>query len=60
WAGAIVAGVFTAAGGYVVGSVRARRGGATYAVMEIEGDAHERGSGGGRGRGGGNERGGRT
>ncbi|MFI6550597.1 glycosyltransferase family 2 protein [Streptomyces prunicolor] len=61
-AGAIVAGVFTAAGGYVVGSVRARRGGATYAVVEIEGDAHERGSGGGRGRGrgGGNERGGRT
>ncbi|MCX5241908.1 glycosyltransferase [Streptomyces prunicolor] len=57
-AGAIVAGVFTAAGGYVVGSVRARRGGATYAVMEIEGDARERGSG--RGRGGGNERGGRT
>jgi GT2 family glycosyltransferase len=59
-AGAIVAGVFTAAGGYVVGSVRARRGGATYAVVEIEGDARERGSGGGRGRGGGNERGGRT
>ncbi|MEV0473448.1 glycosyltransferase family 2 protein, partial [Streptomyces prunicolor] len=59
-AGAIVAGVFTAASGYVVGSVRARRGGATYAVVEIEGDAHERGSGGGRGRGGGNERGGRT
>ncbi|MFI6465150.1 glycosyltransferase family 2 protein [Streptomyces sp. NPDC050528] len=42
-AGAIVAGVFTAAGGYVVGSVRARRGGATYAVVEIERDAHERG-----------------
>jgi len=57
-AGAIVAGVFTAAGGYVVGSVRARRGGATYAVVEIEGDAH--GRGGGRGRGGGNEHGGRT
>ncbi|WP_026150772.1 glycosyltransferase family 2 protein [Streptomyces prunicolor] len=57
-AGAIVAGVFTAAGGYVVGSVRARRGGATYAVVEIEGDARERG--GRRGRGGGNERGGRT
>ncbi|MGW0832865.1 glycosyltransferase family 2 protein [Streptomyces prunicolor] len=53
-AGAIVAGVFTAAGGYVVGSVRARRGGATYAVVEIEGDAPE------RGRGGGNEHGGRT
>jgi len=54
-AGAIVAGVFTAAGGYVVGSVRARRGGATYAVVEIEGDAR----GGGRGHGGGSERGGR-
>ena len=51
-AGAIVAGVFTAAGGYVVGSVRARRGGATYAVVEIDGGAH--------GRGGGDERGGRT
>ena len=51
-AGAIVAGVFTAAGGYVVGSVRARRGGATYAVVEIDGDAY--------GRGGGDERGGRT
>jgi len=36
-AGAIVAGVLTAAGGYVVGSVRARRGGATYAVAGIEG-----------------------
>jgi len=59
-AGAIVAGVFTAAGGYVVGSVRARRGGATYAVVEIEGDGRERGGGRGRGRGGGNERGGRT
>ncbi|MEV5887468.1 glycosyltransferase family 2 protein [Streptomyces sp. NPDC052020] len=31
-AGAIVAGVLTAAGGYVVGSVRARRGGATLSV----------------------------
>lgn len=40
-AGAIVAGVFTAAGGYVVGSVKARRGGATFTVVEIEGDAHE-------------------
>ncbi|MDV9172800.1 glycosyltransferase family 2 protein [Streptomyces sp. W16] len=41
-AGAIVAGVFTAAGGYVVGSVRARRGGATFDVVEIDrGDAHE-------------------
>ncbi|MEV6666190.1 glycosyltransferase family 2 protein [Streptomyces nigra] len=36
-AGAIVAGVLTAAGGYVVGSVRVRRGGATYAVAGIEG-----------------------
>ncbi|WP_405838508.1 glycosyltransferase family 2 protein [Streptomyces sp. NBC_01518] len=42
-AGAIVAGVFGAAGGYVVGSVRARRGGVTFSVVEIEGDAHERG-----------------
>ncbi len=41
-AGAIVAGVFTAAGGYVVGSVKARRGGATFEVVRIErGDAHE-------------------
>jgi glycosyltransferase involved in cell wall biosynthesis len=51
-AGAIVAGVFTAAGGYVVGSVRARRGGATYAVVEIERDAHERGGGTNTGAGG--------
>ena len=36
-AGAIVAGVLTAVGGYVVGSVRVRRGGATYAVAGIEG-----------------------
>ncbi|WP_406167064.1 glycosyltransferase family 2 protein [Streptomyces sp. NBC_00996] len=36
-AGAIVAGVLTAAGGYVLGSVRARRGGATFSVVEIEG-----------------------
>jgi len=35
-AGAIVAGVLTAAGGYVLGSVRARRGGATFSVVEIE------------------------
>ncbi|MBK3567447.1 glycosyltransferase family 2 protein [Streptomyces sp. MBT62] len=41
-AGAIVAGVFTAAGGYVVGSFRARRGGASFEVAGIErGDAHE-------------------
>lgn len=37
-AGAIVAGVLTAAGGYVVGTVRARRGGATFSVVEIEGE----------------------
>ncbi|MFI6492647.1 glycosyltransferase family 2 protein [Streptomyces sp. NPDC050564] len=35
-AGAILAGVLTAAGGYVLGSVRARRGGATFSVVEIE------------------------
>jgi glycosyltransferase involved in cell wall biosynthesis len=35
-AGAIVAGVFTAAGGYVVGTLRARRGGATFSVAEIQ------------------------
>lgn len=46
-AGAIVAGVFTAAGGYVVGSVRARRGGATYAVVEIEGTHASAGAGAG-------------
>ena len=34
-AGAIVAGVLTAAGGYVLGSVRARRGGATFSVVRI-------------------------
>ncbi|MET8245365.1 glycosyltransferase family 2 protein [Streptomyces sp. NPDC005202] len=34
-AGAIVAGVLTAAGGYVVGSVRARGGGAAFHVVEI-------------------------
>ncbi|MGW2931607.1 glycosyltransferase family 2 protein [Streptomyces sp. NPDC001156] len=40
-AGAIVAGVLTAAGGYVLGSVRARRGGTTFSVVDIadqEGD----------------------
>jgi glycosyltransferase involved in cell wall biosynthesis len=36
-AGAIVAGVLTAAGGYVMGSVRARRGAAVFTVGEIEG-----------------------
>lgn len=35
-AGAIVAGVLTAAGGYALGSIRARRGGATFSVVEIE------------------------
>lgn len=35
-AGAIVAGVLTAAGGYLVGSVRARRGSTTFTVAEIE------------------------
>ena len=34
-AGAIVAGVLGAAGGYVLGSVRARRGGATFTVVDI-------------------------
>ncbi|OIJ64146.1 glycosyltransferase family 2 protein [Streptomyces mangrovisoli] len=38
-AGAIVAGVVTAAGGYLVGTVRARRGGATFSVVRIE--AHQ-------------------
>ncbi|MGX1371138.1 glycosyltransferase involved in cell wall biosynthesis [Streptomyces canus] len=37
-AGAIVAGVLTAAGGYAVGTLRSRRGGATFAVGEIEGE----------------------
>jgi GT2 family glycosyltransferase len=35
-AGAIVAGVLTAAGGYVVGTLRTRRGGTTFSVAEIE------------------------
>ncbi|MEU3143702.1 MULTISPECIES: glycosyltransferase family 2 protein [unclassified Streptomyces] len=42
-AGAIVAGVLTAAGGYAVGSVRARRGGVTFSVVDVsdpEGGAH--------------------
>lgn len=38
-AGAIVAGVMAAAGGYVVGSVRARRAGATFAVVDVTGPA---------------------
>ncbi|MFH8612386.1 glycosyltransferase family 2 protein [Streptomyces sp. NPDC018029] len=44
-AGAIVAGVLTAAGGYVLGSVRARRGGATFSVVEIAGTAETGGEG---------------
>lgn len=36
-AGAIVTGVLTAAGGYALGSIRARRGGATFSVVEIKG-----------------------
>ncbi|MFK4148327.1 glycosyltransferase family 2 protein [Streptomyces sp. NPDC004065] len=36
-AGAIVAGVLTAAGGYAVGSVRARRGGTAFSVVETGG-----------------------
>ncbi|MER7691172.1 glycosyltransferase family 2 protein [Streptomyces sp. NPDC097610] len=43
-AGAIVAGVLTAAGGYVLGTVRARRGGATFTVAEI-GNGTESGPG---------------
>ncbi|MFD7992856.1 glycosyltransferase family 2 protein [Streptomyces mexicanus] len=35
-AGAIVAGVLTAAGGYAVGSLRARRGGAPFRIVRIE------------------------
>ncbi|MEW2574496.1 glycosyltransferase family 2 protein [Streptomyces sp. NPDC047070] len=35
-AAAIVAGVVTAAGGYALGSVRARRGGTTFAALPIE------------------------
>ncbi|APY89087.1 glycosyltransferase family 2 protein [Streptomyces alfalfae] len=38
-AGAIVAGVLTAAGGYALGALRARRGGTTFRVVEIAGDA---------------------
>ncbi|MER7479837.1 glycosyltransferase family 2 protein [Streptomyces sp. NPDC126510] len=40
-AGAIVAGVLTAASGYIVGSVRARRGGTTFQVPEVEVTARE-------------------
>ncbi|MEU1705905.1 glycosyltransferase family 2 protein [Streptomyces sp. NPDC005706] len=39
-AGAIVAGVLTAAGGYAVGSARAWRGPTAFRVVRIEGDAH--------------------
>ncbi|MEU5536658.1 glycosyltransferase family 2 protein, partial [Streptomyces sp. NPDC020362] len=45
-AGAIVAGVLTAAGGYVVGSWRARRGGTAFSVVPIEEEA-PRGTGAG-------------
>ncbi|WP_456226219.1 glycosyltransferase [Streptomyces sp. YJ-C3] len=41
-AGAIVAGVAAAAGGYVLGSFRARKGGASFSVVEIGGDAEGR------------------
>ncbi|MFJ6835015.1 glycosyltransferase family 2 protein [Streptomyces sp. NPDC091209] len=34
-AGAIVAGVLTAAGGYLLGSIRARRSGATFSVVSV-------------------------
>ncbi|MEU6824661.1 glycosyltransferase family 2 protein [Streptomyces atriruber] len=34
-AGAIVTGVLTAAGGYVLGSIRARRGGAAFSVLPV-------------------------
>ncbi|MEV0254886.1 glycosyltransferase family 2 protein [Streptomyces sp. NPDC050732] len=44
-AGAIVAGVLIAAGGYILGSVRARRGGATFSVVEIAGTAGTGGEG---------------
>ncbi|WP_327346750.1 glycosyltransferase family 2 protein [Streptomyces europaeiscabiei] len=46
-AGAIVAGVAAAAGGYVVGSVRARRGDVTFSVGEIPGGAARKGGEGG-------------
>ncbi|MET9822997.1 glycosyltransferase family 2 protein [Streptomyces sp. NPDC006349] len=39
-AGAIVAGVLTAAGGYVVGSVRARRGGVVFSSAPVGEGAH--------------------
>ncbi|MGV9880369.1 glycosyltransferase family 2 protein [Streptomyces sp. NPDC003006] len=48
-AGAIVAGVAAAAGGYVLGSVRARRGGATFSVVEIAGRAGDAPGTGGEG-----------
>ncbi|MDW4906254.1 glycosyltransferase family 2 protein [Streptomyces sp. ADMS] len=44
-AGAIITGVLTAAGGYVLGSLRARRGGATFTVVEIESAARTEGGG---------------
>lgn len=48
-AGAIVTGVLTAAGGYVVGSVRVRRGGVAYSVAGIEAGAGSEGAAGGEG-----------
>ncbi|MGW8065706.1 glycosyltransferase family 2 protein [Streptomyces ziwulingensis] len=39
-AGAIVTGVLTAAGGYLVGSVRARRSGAAFSATPVGGGAH--------------------
>ncbi|MEU6402669.1 glycosyltransferase family 2 protein [Streptomyces sp. NPDC046985] len=44
-AGAIVAGVLTAAGGYAVGSLRARRGGARFHVAPLAAAAPEREAG---------------
>ncbi|MEU1039729.1 glycosyltransferase family 2 protein [Streptomyces sp. NPDC005551] len=43
-AGAIVAGVVTAAGGYVLGSLRARGGGAVFSVAGIEGVPDDEGA----------------
>ncbi|GAA3024897.1 glycosyltransferase [Streptomyces glomeratus] len=40
-AGAIVAGVVSAAGGYVLGSVRARRGGVAFSVVDLPGGSQE-------------------
>ncbi|MFE7030235.1 glycosyltransferase family 2 protein [Streptomyces sp. NPDC057621] len=43
-AAAIVAGVVTAAGGYALGSVRARRGGTTFAALPIERNSRTEGT----------------